>query len=103
MPAAVAAVTMTLLLGGCFRPDEGRSTVLTFVNRSPSTVEISAAGQSGPFEILRPGETRESHSAPNLGNECTETKLIARDESGRVVDTRPSPMCEDETWLIGAD
>jgi hypothetical protein len=101
---AVTAMTASMMLGtSCIRPDEGRGTVLTFVNETTTTVEISAAGIPDIFEILEPGETYRSHRAPNIRGECTETALVARDQSGTLVDRQLPPLCDGETWVITAE
>ena len=76
---------------------------LTVTNNSAAVVHIKAVRSPDPFMILDPGQTGRSMDAPNTDGECTETTLVAETEGGDVVDRRPSPFCEGETWVIRAD
>lgn len=103
-PALTIAITAFLLLGvNCPLSDEGRGTVLIFVNATSTRVTISAAGEPEPFDIVDAGETRRSIDAPNVAGECTESALVARNEEGEEVDRRPPPLCDGQTWIIEVD
>jgi hypothetical protein len=81
---AVATMSVPLILGTTCPPsDEGRGTVLIFINETSTRVWISAEEQSEPFDIVDAGETRRSVDAPNVAGECTESTLIARTRTER--------------------